>query len=112
MKLAGPGALCTTAANSMLTPPRYRPGPPLSGTSRRYTCSKAPCFSDTSALAMREPIEWKTPPLSIPSLVLRAPPPPPKESGMRLMLGSPPGTGTITRPLLIPGVHVAWASDR
>lgn len=65
-----------------------------------------------SALAMREPMAWKIPPLSMPSPTLRAPPPPPNESGIRMMLGSPSVPIAMTRPLLIPGAHVACASDR
>ena len=65
-----------------------------------------------SALEMRDPIAWKIPPLSMPSPVVRAPPPPPNESGIRMMLGSPSVPGAMTRPLLIPGAQVACASDR
>ena len=59
------------------------PGPPLSRQLAAVDLQHRDAALDVSALAICEAIEWKIPPLSIPSVNVRAPPPPPKKSVMR-----------------------------
>ena len=68
--------------------------------------------STVSAFDIREPIEWKIPPLSIPSAKVRAPPAPANASVSAPTHGSPAGLAAMNRPPPKPGLQFAWASPR
>ena len=61
---------------------------------------------------IREPIEWKIPPLSIPSAKVRAPPPPANASVTAPIHASPCGLAAMKSPPPKPGLQFACASPR